>query len=104
MAMNRSNKLAAGGAALLVVVAGGWLMLSRVADAKAEERVAGLLDQYEVRDGVSWAKVSASPFGSSVRFTLLSTSPKPTCARVNGSQGLSSEAGRRCRPLSSHRT
>lgn len=68
MAMNRSNKLAAGGAALLVVVAGGWLMLSRVADAKAEERVAGLLDQYEVRDGVSWAKVSASPFGSSVRI------------------------------------
>lgn len=68
MTMNRSNKLAVGGAVLLMVVIGGWLILSRVADAKAEERVAGLLDQYEMRNEVSWTKVSASPFGSSVRI------------------------------------
>lgn len=68
MAMNRSNKLAAGGAALIVVLIAGWFMLSRVADAKAEERVAGLLDQYEMRNEVSWTRVSASPLGSSVRI------------------------------------
>lgn len=68
MAMNRSNKLAAGGAALLVVALAGWFMLSRIADAKAEERVSGLLERYEVRNDVSWSKVSASPFGSSVRI------------------------------------
>lgn len=68
MAMNRSNKLAAGGAALLILLVGGWFMVSRMADAKAEEHIEGLLDQYEVGDEVSWTSVSASPFGSSVRI------------------------------------
>lgn len=64
MALTRSNRMlaiAGGGVAVLVV---GWLVLSSMADSRAERQLDDFLTEHGVRDQVHWKSLSASPFGS----------------------------------------
>lgn len=82
MAMTSRNRLLAiaGGAVAVLVV--GWLVVSNMADSRAERQLDEFLTEHGLRDHVHWKRLSASPFGS-VRLDEVSVD-----ARAAGGQEL----------------
>ena len=64
MALTRSNRLLAIAGGSIAVLVVGWLVLSNIADSRAERQLDDFLTEHGVRDQVRWKSLSASPFGS----------------------------------------
>jgi hypothetical protein len=61
---NNRKTISASLGAVIIVAGGAWLFAVQQATVIAKDMVDGFIDQYNLRDKVSYDNVSASPFGS----------------------------------------
>lgn len=66
MELTQRNKYLAIGGGVVVVFALAWLILSQIAGGRAEETLQDLVDDFGMRDDVSWNSVSSSPLGGTI--------------------------------------
>lgn len=63
--MTKQNKIAAAaGAAILVMIGGGWLFAKHQATSIAQDQIDGFIIRHDLRGKIAYDDLSASPFGS----------------------------------------
>lgn len=86
--MNTNQKIIGGVGAALVVVVGGWLFAKHQATSIAHDKIDGFIIRNNLREVVSYADLSASPFGS-VSLSGVKVKISPAAAVVVGSLDIS---------------